>query len=318
MIFFATFCIGSTLVSLILLCLGLRGYKVSNHPVCRKCKFDLCGTWPGINICTECGTALDNPNRIIKGQYKKRPIIIVLAIIVLLPALIWQGYHIYHWVYIYNWYAYIPTALLMKEVDNNRNLSRQNRALNELSRRIALDRLSDSRLEQLTKAGLSAQSDITVPWQMGWGDIIQSAWLAGKLGDRDQAEYALHSCNNITMVIIPSPVRQSEFITAGFTTSPLRVGDKMSLGLSGWAQEILLDGKNINSLAENHTGVISAYGNSTPTLLLTDITTQNIEIGIHTLSITWKLTLLDGPNPTTRMPSWTVTTVQNIEVLAAQ
>jgi hypothetical protein len=43
------------LAGLILLVLGVRGWRIDDHPVCRRCRFDLVGVYPAIGACPECG-----------------------------------------------------------------------------------------------------------------------------------------------------------------------------------------------------------------------------------------------------------------------
>src|SRR5690606_6583837 len=64
---------GVTMLGAALLSLGLRGRRVNDHPICRKCGFDLVGredldqTW-GDAVCTECGADLKGRRAIVPGQ----------------------------------------------------------------------------------------------------------------------------------------------------------------------------------------------------------------------------------------------------------
>ena len=44
--------------SLIAIAVGMHGRAIDNHPVCRRCGFDLIGIWPDATICSDCGQSL--------------------------------------------------------------------------------------------------------------------------------------------------------------------------------------------------------------------------------------------------------------------
>lgn len=54
-----------------LLALGLRGRRIDDHPVCRRCQFDLIGVFPAITRCPECGQDLSFKT-VRTGQRQKR------------------------------------------------------------------------------------------------------------------------------------------------------------------------------------------------------------------------------------------------------
>jgi hypothetical protein len=59
------------LVGLILLILGLRGRRVDDHPICRKCGFDLFGKPEGSTICSECSADLTYPHAIPRPAVRR-------------------------------------------------------------------------------------------------------------------------------------------------------------------------------------------------------------------------------------------------------
>jgi hypothetical protein len=71
------------LLAVALIWLGLRGHLLDDHPVCRKCRFDLVGlsTPPK---CPECGLDLGAPGAVRQGNRRKRPWLIASGIAILL------------------------------------------------------------------------------------------------------------------------------------------------------------------------------------------------------------------------------------------
>ena len=48
---------------------GLRGRRVDDHPICRKCGFDLVGRPAGSDRCPECGADLTRTHAIRDGRH---------------------------------------------------------------------------------------------------------------------------------------------------------------------------------------------------------------------------------------------------------
>src|SRR5262245_40441147 len=80
------------IVGLVLLWLGWRGRRLDDHPWCRRCKFDLYGRWPSASVCPECGKELHRRRAVRIGQRRKRPIVIFVSALILIP-LFWPATH---------------------------------------------------------------------------------------------------------------------------------------------------------------------------------------------------------------------------------
>ena len=68
--------LGTGVLGLILLRRGLRGRRIGDHPVCRKCGFDLYGLPQDRKVCPECGADLAANNAILIGHKQRRPALI--------------------------------------------------------------------------------------------------------------------------------------------------------------------------------------------------------------------------------------------------
>jgi hypothetical protein len=74
-------------LSCILLVKGLHGIRVGDHPVCRRCGFDLFGQPAGTVVCGECGSSLSLPGAVVIGHRNRRTGLIAAGLFVLLPTL---------------------------------------------------------------------------------------------------------------------------------------------------------------------------------------------------------------------------------------
>ena len=59
------------LAGAVLLVIGLRGRRVGDHPVCRRCGFDLFGN-PAAARCPECGADLGVSGAVRTGHLRRR------------------------------------------------------------------------------------------------------------------------------------------------------------------------------------------------------------------------------------------------------
>src|SRR4051794_34691105 len=65
---------------------GLRGRAIDNHPICRRCGFDLYAL-DNAERCPECGTEL-SASRIRLGHRARRPVPLTIGISLMLPAVL--------------------------------------------------------------------------------------------------------------------------------------------------------------------------------------------------------------------------------------
>src|SRR5688500_6972626 len=76
-------------VGFVLAWAGWRGRRVNNHPLCRRCGFDLTGRPPDSARCAECGADLSDRCAIRVGQRecRRRPLAagVVLILLTLAP-----------------------------------------------------------------------------------------------------------------------------------------------------------------------------------------------------------------------------------------
>ncbi len=176
--------------SILLFILGWRGKRINSHPVCRKCKFDLYGGWPKSTTCPECGgDATTHPKGPRIGVRNKRPLFLLVSIVLLLTGGGGIGFSIWGQISGYNWNQIKPDMWLEINTHSNDPDAVKN-ALIELTDRFADNAISVSRIQRLIDRGLTHQSDESVGWVSEWGALIEEAWAQQKLTYKQKQQYA--------------------------------------------------------------------------------------------------------------------------------
>ncbi len=204
-------------LGVVLVALGLRGRRVSDHPHCRRCGFDLVGAETRAQsavcpspLCPECGAMLDarvpgaRPRPIKRGRrQRRRHLVAVGAILLVLSALplaltqtgAWTRYN-----------ASKPAWVLHADIRIGSPAVRS-AALAEFERRILDDTLSPGQARRLAELALRVQADRSRPWDPAWGDVIVAADEMGHTGpevflaySREGAESMLRLAERVVWV----------------------------------------------------------------------------------------------------------------------
>src|SRR3954449_10067266 len=126
----------TTLVmSALLVLIGLRGRRVNDHPICRRCGFDLFGKPAESTVCSECGADLNHRRAVWVGQREPRAWLLRTALPVLAISVGWSGLLGWDAARKTDWNRHKPVWWLMRDVDGRAGPTR-NAALVELGRRI--------------------------------------------------------------------------------------------------------------------------------------------------------------------------------------
>jgi hypothetical protein len=161
-----------------LLALGVRGRVVDDHPICRKCRFDLIGLVSPAN-CPECGSPLHNPAAIRHGARRHRPAAIVLGSLMLLTSLGLFGATTWSRATHYNWNKAKPTWWLVHDAEHD--TTPDDEVLTELLARRSANTLDSSVYPRLVAHALVRQADLTMGWSVLWGDLVDDALSRGEM-----------------------------------------------------------------------------------------------------------------------------------------
>src|SRR5580765_2245604 len=142
-----------------LLLLGLRGRRVDDHPVCRKCGFDLTGRPGGASAgrCSECGTDLARSRAVRIGNRQQRRLLLRLGVLLTVICVMWLGS--------IGWIVgrgvdlnqYKPVWLLLRET-SGKDLPARDAALAEIMSRVRRGKLPGESVNPVVGKGLAMQA----------------------------------------------------------------------------------------------------------------------------------------------------------------
>src|SRR5436853_3408192 len=83
--------LASLTISIIMLWLAWRGRREGDHPICRKCGYDLFGSPPASERCSSCGAKLSRRRAIQMGMRKRHWKHVSPALVALVACGLWSG-----------------------------------------------------------------------------------------------------------------------------------------------------------------------------------------------------------------------------------
>ena len=178
-----------------LLAVGLRGRRADDHPLCRRCRFDLTGRPADAERrCPECGADLAKPRAVFVGHRKRRAGLavaggMVVAVTVGGAVLQTRGMR---------WREHAP-LFVMRWAATVGPTDGRTAAVAELARRWPT--LGDRDHDGVADAGLAYQGDRSRPWVPAWGDLLESARTHGQLSDDRWRRYAAQAPAGPTLAL---------------------------------------------------------------------------------------------------------------------
>jgi hypothetical protein len=168
---------------------GLRGRRIDDHPVCRKCGFDLTGTPESSWRCSECGTNLRGPGAVRIGHRRRRAGRVVSGVLLVLAAITGGTLDVAERTQSFSWIEYAPVKWLLYEGQNGGGSARTD-ALKELLDRAKHIELNSVQISATVSVALTMQGDASKPWDPAWGDIIESERGNKRVNDEQWKLYA--------------------------------------------------------------------------------------------------------------------------------
>jgi hypothetical protein len=295
-----------------LLLLGLRGRRVDDHPVCRRCRFDLTGVYPQVASCPECGSSLAASSAVRLGnRCRNRPAIILgSSLLVMLSAA--GGLATWGVATAFDWNTIKPAWLLLREVRGDSGGA----AREELLKRAGQDRLPPGLRKTLIDRALEVHGDPEANWDSAWATFLEDQWAAGLLTSAQIARYARQAVRT-TATIRPSQARQGATAGVVISVQPHRTirsadvlhvhGSRASAALGSDPPADQTRGGRTSGRLGVHSGFGMAYTLSIPENLLGP---QPVKASMH-LSV-----LLNDPDGTP-IVEWTDVHDLQIEIVPA-
>jgi len=203
--------------------LGVRGRRVDDHPVCRKCGFDLVGLPEGSVVCSECGADVKKRGAVRVGHRRKLKwlvgagaglVVMCVGFLGVVGWVVGRGADVNE---------YKPVWWLMREASGG-DAKVRDPALGELLRRVKDGTLSEGQLAKVVDRALEIQGDMSKAWVTGWGDMVELLRAQGELPEEKWRQYVKQG------PVILLEVRPRVRIGAPL---PVRVGHAARVGRMG-------------------------------------------------------------------------------------
>ena len=213
----------SALLGLILLVRGWRGRRIDDHPLCRRCGYDLVASAQATN-CPECGRDLTQPGAIRIGHRRRRRVALTFGIVLLLAALGGGGFLGWSRASNFNWYPYKPLWLLRQDAAGT-NPTKAVASQREIIMRLTAAKLSKEQIDGIVSEALAAQSNMQATWHSWWGDFIEYAWQQGSVSEQNIIQYARTAVETSYELEIPERVRPRSMLMVGSSHAAKRAGN---------------------------------------------------------------------------------------------
>ncbi len=210
------------LLGLALTGIGVRGRRTDDHPLCRRCRFDLTGRPDGAERrCPECGADLARPRAVVVGHWRRRPDLLGGGLAVLLVAVGWGGWTAWAAAANVRWIEHAPVWYLLRRGTSADPATRSS-ALGELWARFCDKRLSTDGLDRTVAVGLAYQGDASKPWDRLWGVLIEAADTDGRLPTDLWQRYARQACAGTYTFRVRPRVRLGDPLPYELVSGPMR------------------------------------------------------------------------------------------------
>lgn len=197
---------------------GRRGKRIDEHPVCRKCGFDLVGRPPGSDRCPECGADLGRKSAIVTGNRKPRlSVMLIGGCLAVIAVSIFSGWGWVRFHYLKE--SDKPTWLVLLDA-KSRNPDFRSTALWELWGRQTDGKLSPSQI--------NAYIDVLIPLSHAADQDVRNDAMS-KLSDVGAGNQRVIQ-TLVALLRIPDPPKRE---TSDPLSSPAAVGDYAANLLDG-------------------------------------------------------------------------------------
>jgi hypothetical protein len=206
-----------------MLVLGWRGRRTNDHPLCRRCGFDLFGRPADSTHCAECGADLLRRRAVRVGARRRPGRVITAALLLLVPSAAYLGS--------LAWSAATEVPFVRREplwwLLNDAaapDATTRDAAFAELFFRLRAGELSDAQTTTVADRALAIQADPKKTWLPEWGDFIEEAYRARKLRAEQWRTYAKQAPG--FELVATERFRRGERAWLELVERPTRVGPK--------------------------------------------------------------------------------------------
>ena len=235
-------CVLTSILGVAILRRGRRGRRVDDHPLCRRCGFDLTGLPAASMNCPECGAPVAAPKSRVIGHRRPIRVLIFGGLAVLLVGLAGSGYGTWTGGKRVAWVRYEPFGWVMTHA-GSRDGAVRDPAVGELSRRLKAGALGASQVAALAGAALAAQGDRAAAWPAPWADLLADLVNAGRLSDAQVDQYVRQAVRP-TLTARPV-VRRGRWMNFGLHSGWDRLAPNTHIEISRTASPVRIGGADI-------------------------------------------------------------------------
>ena len=184
-------CAGLAVLAGALVTFGRRGKRINDHPLCRRCGFDLIGHDPRPPKCPECGAGLTNVRAVRTGARRRRPVPFVAGLLLGAMLVAGIGFGALHFKRL-TAPGFKPVWLLLIEARSHDEPT-VDVAVQELCRRWSADQLSEAELDRFKPIIVDLQSSPERPWSYWRLAALMWMFEADRITDEDYERMAPHA-----------------------------------------------------------------------------------------------------------------------------
>lgn len=234
--------LGAIALGLLLVLWGVRGKRLNDHPVCRQCRFDLSGMYPGERTCPECGAGLVRDKSVRIGQRRKRWIPIALGVPLALAPGAMLGLLTFAMLTGRDVNSYKPVNLLLFE-GRRGSETIASAAAAELIRRYDRNSLGPEQVAEIVAAALEIQGDANRPWDEAWGDLIEKASMDDLVDEADLHRYYQQAA--IIELAVRPRVRIGDPVPCVLSLKERRLGSSLTIAATVQLEGATIDGHEL-------------------------------------------------------------------------
>ncbi len=176
-------------VGVVALVIGWHGRRVNDHPICRRCRFDLFGLDRTVKQkCPECGSDVSQSGQVVIGQRAKHKFTVIIALGILTVAAALTAVNLVPIVRSLDWIQVRPAAWLLSDARGN-NAADETAAVSELARRIKVGKLSVKYFDEIVEMALAKQAVRSKPFAVPYGEVLDEALMSGQLDEEGKQEF---------------------------------------------------------------------------------------------------------------------------------
>jgi hypothetical protein len=153
---------------------GMRGKAVDDHPICRRCGFDLTGKPADSTRCSECGADLSSKKAVRIGHRRRRKSLLTSGLALLVPTTGFAGVVIWNDVQDVDWLQYAPRRYLLWRA-SSADPAKREPCFTELTDRATAGKFDTAAWDAVTTAATAFEANPKLPWEVHWGMLIQQA-----------------------------------------------------------------------------------------------------------------------------------------------